>query len=244
MLKIRKMQMDPPSGWVYEVENGHVIKAGTFDKLIALIQRHFEVNGYPIPDNLREVVEHEICMLNPQSICKGDGPTRFFPSRRQVEEGTEKLLKVRREISEAGSNAFVSQEEADRRAQLCVACPMKRNLWGCFVCDKLVKMVTKTYKRETSYDKLSYGCGVCGCINSAQVWLEDFVLAKVTPKETVCDYPQTGCWKRTALENYYGKRDTCPQSGGTARVGNPDHEAGEAPEESNHSPATSSGDLP
>jgi len=238
------MQMDPPSGWVFEMENGFVIKAGTFDKLIVDIKRHMEVNDYPIPDNLREVVEHEICMLNHTSICKGDGPSRFFPTRREIEYGTQKLLEVRRQIVAKGGECFVTQEEADSRAQQCVACPMKRNLWGCFVCDKLVKLITKTYKRTTPYDNLTYGCGVCGCVNSAQVHLQAFVLAKTTPKETVSDYPETGCWKRKLLENHYGEYKQPPFNGGAARVSNSDDSGGEGTPEPDNSPATSTGNLP
>lgn len=195
--------MDPPSGWVYEVENGMVIREGTFDKLVRSVRRHFTVNNYPIPPNLEAVIQDQMCRANPQSICEGEGPTRFFPSAKQIEEGTKKLLALSLEFSKVG-DPMVPQEVADERARMCLGCPMKRNVWGCFVCTKLVELVTKTYGRSTPYDRDLYGCGVCGCVNAAQVHLDVKLLAKTAPEASVSDYPTAGCWKRTALETHYG----------------------------------------
>lgn len=203
MLKVKKMNMDPPSGWIAQMESGLVIKAGTWRKLILKIHKHIEVNSGSIPENLEEIIMHELCLLNPESICEGDGPKRFFPSRKEMETGTKKLLDARAEMRKSDRDPFVSQEIAEERAAECFGCEMKRNLWGCFVCDQLVKLVTRTYGKQTSLDRDLYGCGVCGCINSAQVHLQDFVLAKTASADSIPDYPP--CWKRKALENIHGR---------------------------------------
>lgn len=244
MLKIRKKEMDPPSGWVFTVENGFTIKEGTFDKLLVQIRRHFEVNGYAIPDNLPEVVENYICLQNPTSICHGEGPKRFFPSKREIEEGTRKLLAARAEM-EKHEDPFVSAEEANERAKMCVECPMKRNQWGCFLCDELVKLVVKTYGRTTPYDKLTLGCGVCGCINSAQIHLKPIVLAKTAKVETVSDYPEIGCWKRKALEtHYYGDNEREAEQDHSTGIHGADEQGGQAGQEPSIERGSGQGDLP
>lgn len=242
MLKIKKMAMDPPSGWVYQVENGMLIREGTFDKLVRSVKKHFQVNDYPIPNNLEAVIQDQICRANPQSICVGEGPTRFFPSKKQVEEGTKKLLAMAKDMKEM-EDPFVTQEEAEERARMCVGCEMKRNVWGCFVCAQLVKLVTKTYNKSTSLDRDLYGCGVCGCVNSAQIHLVPKLLAKTATKASVSDYPTAGCWKRTALETYYGLDHNDADRTSEPRSNNPSERIGGATEEPDRERGAGESDL-
>lgn len=190
--------MDPPSGWVFEVENGFYIKAGHFQKLVDQVRRHLEINKHEIPINLEEVIEHYICLQNPQSVCTGDGPKRFFPSRKEVESATKAILAV---VSDDGKQSFCSQEEAEQRAAQCVDCRNNLNIWGCFLCTGLMKLITKIYKRSTKQDSKLKACGVCRCVNAAQVHLSEKVLVKLPKTAVLTDYPDPpDCWKRALLE--------------------------------------------
>ena len=172
-LKLKRKNMDPPSGWIFEVENGFTIRAGHFEKLIRSIKRHLETNNYEIPDNLEEIIEHYICLQNPEGICTGDGPKRFFPSRTQVEAATKVMIAAFTQ----GEDALISPEVAEKRAAQCVECPRNLNIWGCFLCTGFMKLITRTYKRQTPFDKKLRACSVCGCVNAAQVHLSEKILA-------------------------------------------------------------------
>jgi len=193
-LKLKRKNMDPPSGWVFEVENGFHVRAGNFDKLIAKIRLHLVTNDHDIPENLEEVVEEYLCMQNPPGICIGDGPKRFFPTKTQVEAGTKAMIKA---FALKGSEALVSKEIAEKRAQECVSCKRNINIWGCFLCTGLMKLITKAYKRSTPLDSHLRACSVCGCVNAAQVHLSEKVLANLPSDALVTDYPD--CWKRRLL---------------------------------------------
>ena len=202
MLKLKRKNMDPPSGWVFPIENGFVIKAGHFDKLIREIIRHLEVNGHEIPDNLEDIVENYICTQNPQSICEGDGPKRHFPNSREIETVTKAIVQVARK----GKDAFVSQEEAQKRAEVCAGCPKNINVWGCFLCTGLMKLITKSYGRKTTVDGYLRACAVCKCVNAAQVHLSKKVLANLPTDVDIKDYPEKDeypCWKRELLEEEF-----------------------------------------
>ena len=91
-----------------------------------------------------------------------------------------------------GSN-FVPQEEAERRAAICRACPERGDIEGCTPCSKLLETVTRLLgNRATKYDGELKGCGVCSCSNQVQVHIPLEVLHKgVTPD---MQFPPH-CWK-------------------------------------------------
>jgi hypothetical protein len=200
MLKLKKLNSEPRGGWLYYTDEGFEIKSGTFDKLVRDTEKHLKVNDKEIPDNLADLIQHQICLRCPESMCTGDGPKRFFPSAVTVTNGTRALIR----LWLSGSSGYVDQETAEKRARDCVVCPYNIRSGGCFFCSSLYKTVKKTLNRSTKYDKHLFICSVCGCLNAAQIHVGKSVLSKTVTKKSLEDYPATGCWKRTLLENEDG----------------------------------------
>jgi hypothetical protein len=89
---------------------------------------------------------------------------------------------------------WVAEEEAERRAAICAACPQNIEVTGCTGCHNIVNTITGFLgNRATGYDDQLKGCRVCGCSNRAQVHVPLDVLHKgVTPE---IEFP-TECWKK------------------------------------------------
>jgi hypothetical protein len=90
---------------------------------------------------------------------------------------------------------FVEQEEADRRARICVDCPFNQPIVGCTPCSKFVERIAAVVgDRATPYDVGLKGCAVCGC-SGAQVWFPLEALQKGMTPELNGKFPSF-CWKR------------------------------------------------
>jgi len=63
----------------------------------------------------------------------------------------------------------VSQDEAERRAKICMGCPnMRPNTRGVGVATELVK---NRLGLHTPYDSSLSTCRSCGCVLSAKIWV-------------------------------------------------------------------------
>ena len=195
-LKLKRINRDPPSGWIYSV-NGYTFKTGDYWKLIRQTKNYYRVNKWDIPEDLEGDIQHYICERNPEGICKGEGKKRFFPNTRQIMNGTKVLIEKLRQ----GRAALVTQEEADRRAKICVACPMNVQIGGCFGCSTVYQMVKKSFDRTTRYDHYLRVCSICGCLNTAQVHIKAEILKSASKGVNAEDYPEEKCWKREILED-------------------------------------------
>lgn len=90
----------------------------------------------------------------------------------------------------------VSPEEANRRAAICVGCPLNRVVGGCLGCIKFADIVaTANGSRSTEFDEKLENCLVCGCSNKAQVWLPLEFLHTDKHKERNHQFPDH-CWKK------------------------------------------------
>jgi hypothetical protein len=94
---------------------------------------------------------------------------------------------------------LVPQEEAERRATICLQCPMHKPISGfCLTC-KAADIVSWLWRakqdRATSVDGSLMACGVCGCDLklSVHIPLEVQRDDRFTPQ----DFPGS-CWKRPA----------------------------------------------
>jgi hypothetical protein len=71
-----------------------------------------------------------------------------------------------------GKFELVSQEEAERRAKICAACPHQIATSGCWGCKGIAGMLPHIAgARKTSYDPQLKACGICGCYNAVSVHL-------------------------------------------------------------------------
>jgi hypothetical protein len=133
-------------------------------------------------------MQHWWCSNVDASNCAA--PVDPLALARAVSLQTKALRFLRTAISWAASSAkFVPQAEAERRAAICVGCPMNQDIscgGGCGF-TKLLNAALKLFNKETSRSAELRSCGICGCLNSASVWI---------PLE-VMDYPElAGDWEK------------------------------------------------
>lgn len=71
-----------------------------------------------------------------------------------------------------GGFQLVDQEEAERRARICAACPNQIETSGCWGCRGIAGMLPAIAgARKTESDFQLKACGVCGCYNAISVHL-------------------------------------------------------------------------
>lgn len=162
-----------PDGCRFTHETGHVSRAVTVTNLMPEVIRYRQQNNLPIPDDMREIVEDQLCRILPPGNCQyADGTEQraFVDSRinfSDVAAGMSTLASV------ILNQRAVDQEEAERRAAICAACPANAAVTGCFGCTSLESTITAIVgAKKTKYDYLLKVCTACHCFNKAQVWID------------------------------------------------------------------------
>lgn len=145
--------------------------------------------AWPGESEMRARVEDYICQFTPKSFCKGgDGPKYSFLSVRSIREATRLLTSKLAQ----GENFLVSPEEAERRAKVCLNCPLNlKNICTSCAGSEFASVLKKFIVKgaETRYDQQLDTCRECGCLLQAKVHVSIEALAK-QEKHT---YP-SNCW--------------------------------------------------
>ena len=184
----------PPGGWNYvQPQSNLEIHGGDYYDLREKVRQHRLLNRFITGPELDAEIQEQICAKLPAearaSFCYD---CQAKPVERMLELNDIKhFLKVAK--SWAVKPSFVSQREANRRAEICASCPKNLPIHGCRACQNLVKWTLSLIgHRVTPFDDKLGGCEVCGCGNAAQVHLPLSVLAKgLTPEMEFPDF----CWK-------------------------------------------------
>lgn len=160
---------------------------------------HTEGNGYPPVSD--EEIEQQMCENMGAEIkarfCEGDGLTvRGGLHWKELIGATQVFLK-----HTLNGRKTVPQEEAERRAAICVACP--RNLFyskpcggNCPELEEIVVGIVGGAK--TSLDGKLEACSACGCVLRAAVWVPIPQLSSTEDADFIEKAPET-CWKRAGL---------------------------------------------
>ena len=195
MKKIIETSVVPPNGYSYEQEEtGVKLTADNFGQLVTRVADHRRANNLPVPFNISEIVEAQVCKQRPE-LCKGYVP-KPPPNQRLTMNLAVRLTKT---LVAAGGKRVEDQAEADQRAAICAMCEDNIEPDGCTGCGSSI--IKKTIEfivgaRKTSYDSSLKSCKHCGCFNAAQVWLPLNALQKTitdSENEALPDH----CWKRT-----------------------------------------------
>lgn len=125
--------------------------------------------GYPTSGRLAEEIETAICEnlnFEDQTAHCENG---FRPPKAVHWQEVKNFLTTATSWFVAG-RPLVAQEEAERRAGICVTCPYNVGLAGCAICTTtLGELREKLLKRSTIHDPGLNACGICGCDNKTQV---------------------------------------------------------------------------
>lgn len=190
----------PPDGFRYvHRETGHVTTALDYYTWTDLIRQHRTANS--LPEVSTSDIETQLCGQLAPEWCVGDDPNRPYVEPRIALGDVWEAMKVFAKFALSGFK-FVDQAEANRRARICVGCQNNMNVQGCGACQQLGQMITgELANRSTPHDAALKTCGVCKCLNKAQVWIPlDSLEAKDSPEKQAL-YPSF-CWLRSGGENF------------------------------------------
>lgn len=199
MQRIKEKKITPNGGFIYtQPESGKTFDSIELSALMDKVQRHRLENGYNTAPGWEKEVEDSICKQGKTS-CEED----VEPKRKIGGADVKNFLVFIGKMIEskgAGQDCFVSQEEANRRAKICVTCPNNQKI-GCWGgCPGNIPKAIKTFldmvkqdNLSTPYDDQLKSCAICGCANQAQVHIAIPLLKGVKGEY---DYPNF-CWKTT-----------------------------------------------
>lgn len=195
-----RSQVPPPPHFRYRhpVSGADFIR-NAWDLLRGDVTSHTKGNGYPPVSD--EEIETQMCENMGEEIkkrfCIGDGLTvKGGFHWRELLSGTQALAN-----HILNGRKVVDQEEAERRATICAACPRNSAFskpcgGNCPELETIVQAVVGGGK-TTLDDKLE-ACSVCGCVLRALVWVPGAQLSTSTDADFIEKAPEN-CWKRAEL---------------------------------------------
>lgn len=168
-------------------DNPHHLHSGrTRAELIQAIVAYRSQNGLPTLHALDMVLDNYLCSC-PENI----GKCRPIPLRRGLMPYLKGGLTLLSNIWYGDKN-MVTQEEADRRAAICAACPMNQFpdkegfvLWSDDIMENSVG------DKRTKYNDKLGSCIVCSCTLKALTWYKGALIKDKLERESYPDF----CWK-------------------------------------------------
>jgi len=213
-LRLNKRSDSPPDWFRFTVpETGHVIRSLDVDTWMLEIKNYYRVNSIPVPDNLREIAEDQVCQLLPPGWCHysdGGAPADYIDTRLGIDDvlrGTAVVSEIiARRIAAVLSpdwSPFVTQEEAEARAATCAACYVKVPVQGCLSCREFsgaVGAVIGNRKTKSDPQLEFHSCAICKCSAKAHVWVKGEVLGIGMSDEMLASFDKIPhCWKAQAI---------------------------------------------
>lgn len=194
----------PPDGFRFRFpETGHWSVAQTHDDWLRDAYAHLKGNGLPIPPNLRQQMEEQLCASLPAGQCEEFDPSRVEPLTRIHRGDIIEGMKVFWEWFREG-RPLVEQAEAERRAAICSSCYLNVQVIGCSSCHEVAEGLTA--KVSTKLDDKLIACSVCKCALKAKVHFPLSTLESVDSEWKQKNYAPL-CWLKKDSVNYAGKNN-------------------------------------
>lgn len=200
MLKLNNRSLVPPPDTAgrhfryRHAETGHVSEARDWYSWMTACKAHRRANGLPIPADFAATAEEQLCEQLPPEWCEQEreGASRVDLGF-SLSDVTDWIKAVATRFFTA--QPMVSQEEANRRARICVACPFNIDAGGCGGCGKVAGFLTPGMSsKSTPYDASLKNCAVCRCYLRVMAWFPVEVLeANETPEKQAL-FPSY-CWR-------------------------------------------------
>ena len=196
MLRLKQSNVTVPDKFTFTFhQDGYVSRAIDKESWFADIDKHYKDNGYPQPDNWKELAEDQLCRRLSGEWCDGGDEHSFIKTRFTFDDfvrGSAVLGSVM-----MSDDAIVDQQTAENRAMICSRCVANVDVPGCKSCFAMANLVGELKgKKTTRYDHLLKACGVCHCSNEAQIWVKGEHLKKGATDDMMKTYAQIpDCWK-------------------------------------------------
>ena len=160
----------PPGGfWCECPGTDKAVLAGDFSELVENCALHLESLGQVPPPNLSFLVQDSLCRRLPgYPFCEPCSRVKQVVTFASIIRWVHAMWSF---ATKHGCKC-VEQEAAERRAEICAACPLQVDASGCWGCKGIAGMIPIIIgKRSTSRDAQLKACGKCGCFNSVSVHL-------------------------------------------------------------------------
>lgn len=190
----------PPDGFRYvDPHDGWLCHAWTYNDWVDFQIAHLRANDRPVPIDLGEAMQDQLCRTLPPGWCNYDDPKRPRPSTGLGWGDIAAGIKTFGDWIAKGAQ-YVGQAEADRRAEICTRCYLNVNVEGCGACHKVIAEVTKD--KKTKFDYALRACAACKCLLRAKVHFPLQTLLDNESREVQEMYPEH-CWLKKGGENYH-----------------------------------------
>ena len=224
-LTFRNKHTVPPGGWQYEDPDTGLTygfkysvsgrkNVQTVDDIVRALAEDRSIRDVPmLPENIEKLIVHYNCMKLDDATrakeCFGAKPTFNKAETRSVLPTEKRRQPFNLRVLFSGMQVFttwvsagmplVSKEEANRRAAICVACPMQADVPGCRTCSRMARTIMRMQpKAKTQHDRRLKNCMICKCVNQAQVWAPEKYLSIGVTDDMMEQFPSE-CWKKQLL---------------------------------------------
>lgn len=200
MARLKFRNEAPPGGWrFFQPETRLMIKGDGPDNLLDLVVAHRKYKHLQPTD--RETVwleiERQLCSRLSERNCSKEGPNDDWVPVKEPERIVDFGAIVgfsRAALEWVGSGReLVSETEAQRRAAICLACPLNLPSEGCLPCSVLYGLIEKSIPKHRRIAGLEV-CSICHCTNTAKVHLPESVIRE-SNRERGLTFP-AHCWQK------------------------------------------------
>jgi len=198
MLTIKRKHESPPGGyWYHDDALAMDLMANTLNQLIEKATGLRKLNDLEVPEGFGAIIEDAICQHLPNSFVVGRDETAQHQWAKAYMPLS--VVKVATEIFLTGwrnsGRHVVSVEEADRRADVCIACDGNRVNKACLGCRGLISWVRQWTQRKSTRDDALLVCNACAIMNAAHIHADEKWTRRSTNAESLAAMPET-CWKK------------------------------------------------
>jgi hypothetical protein len=180
-------------------DDGFVVHAWSYDAWVQVARDHLTGNNKPIPDDLQQQMEEQLCMGLEPGWCLYDNDLRpRLNTSLDWGDVANALTTFSTWLSHGAK--FVDKAESERRALICSRCHLNVNVSGCSNCHKLVQEVIG--QRSSKYDYALKACGICHCMLRAKIHFEINDLAKDLHKHKDMYLQVPHCWMNENGQNF------------------------------------------
>lgn len=189
---LKRRDETPPDGFRFFCpETNTWIKAVNYPEWIGKIRAHYTANSIPIPPNIEQRAEEELCTVLPPGTCQNPPKWNGRLNITSILAGTRVLATWL-----VGGMQKVEPAEAESRALICARCELNMPYEGCTSCAQGAMLNTINAivnGAKTPYDSQLQGCAACSCSLRAKVWLPLDLLQKNTSEDINNKLPDH-CW--------------------------------------------------
>lgn len=202
LLRLRSPQETPPGYWRFPrhpgVDDGQFIYGGDIVDLTKKVLEYRVNNGLQL-GNPEEEIQDWLCRNTGAPCAPARPKSDVMPVKASGTAVARFLVAM---ASWLASSGVVTQEEADRRAEICAGCrwnvPIDDQI--CFGCFSLTARIMQAIgNRTTKFTDALEFCGKCGCSLKTTAWAPLEVLDKAHKNSDFIGVdtgiPDTPCWR-------------------------------------------------